>query len=164
MADNSRMQLLHEEVLLTVGALSAGAAKTQQTKIDSAREQGFSIKKAKYNMVYSGKTDGEGPVLFGYSIGLTAVEIAEALDADPQSSQDAPAVDEANRRVYPLEWIPIDSTESSRAIDMRLKRYSIPWTIDEGITLSWFVRANGALTTGMLVKIASVYYGEWQRD
>ncbi len=159
-----RMQVLHEELLLTVGTLAAGAAVLQQSKIDSAREQGFKIRKSKYSMTYNAKTDGEGPILFGYAVGLNAAEVAEAIAADPQHVKDIPAVDEANRRVYPLEWLPVDGTESFRDFHKFLRRFSIPWSIDEGVTLSWFVHAFAALTSGMLVHIMATYYGEWMRD
>ncbi len=164
---SARQQVLHEDVEIGVGTLAANTAiKVASRAIVGTNEQGFRISKMKYGVVYNGKTDGEGPVLFGASIGLTAAEITEALLAAPNHYMDEPDTERANRRVFPLEWWPIDGTESSRvAAKFSLTKVSWPWKeIPEGINFDWWVISDSALTSGMIVDVRGVFTGEWMRD
>ncbi len=161
-----RQQVIHEDVELGVGTLAANTAKkASSTAIKSSNENGFKISKMKYAAHWDGRTDGEGPVLFGISIGLTDAEITEAILAKPTHRMDEPDTERANRRVFPLEWWPIDGVES-RAQNMNpLRSVRIPWKeIPENVNLDWWVISDSALTSGMVVDIRGVYVGEWMRD
>ncbi len=157
--------MIHDEVIITVGALVADNAIVAAGKIDNAQAMGFRIDTMKYIMSYTGKTDGEGPLRFGFNVGLTADEVEEALAADPQHMEDIPAVERANRKVYPLEMIPLDDTESSRIGDYSYKEVKMPWKeIPENIGINWFVWSTSTLTTGMFVHVHIVYTGRWLED
>ncbi len=161
-----RQQVIHEDVEMGVGTLAANTAKTQSsTSLKSSNENGFKISKFKYAARYNGKTDGEGPVLFGASVGLTAAEVTEAIVAKPTHRMDEPATERGNRRVYPLEWWPIDGDESSRIGSQTMRTVRFPWKeIPENVNLDFWVISDSALTSGMVVDIRGTYVGEWMRD
>ncbi len=163
---SSRAQVLHEDVELGVGTLAANTAILQSSSaIDSGNENGFRISKFKYAARYNGKTDGEGPVWFGVSVGLTAAEVTEAILAKPTHRMDEPATERANRRVFPLEWWPIDGDESSRIGSQTMRSVRFPWKeIPENVNLDFWVMSDSALTSGMVVDVRGTYVGEWMRD
>ncbi len=164
---SGREQVFHEQVTITVGGLAQNVAIGSVGNLDGTREQGFRIKKMKYAVSFEGKTAGEGPVTFGVAHTLNAAEVAEALIADPQHNEDIPATERGNRKVYPLEFFPsngVDRTQSHGPMVFRNIRF--PWKeVSEGQNIFWWVFAQGsALSTGMVVEVAAVYFGEWLRD
>ncbi len=158
-------QVVHDIIENAIGAVSASAAKQIATKWDASRLQGGRIKKMKAFMSYEGKTDGEGPIIVGLTHGLSVLEVAEALVADPQGEDDVPAIEESNRPVYPIWVIVPDGTESSRSPLNLYRTIKYPWKrIPEGVALNWFVFSRDALTTGITMDISSVTVLEWERD
>ncbi len=117
-------------------------------------------------MMFDGKIDGEGLFIVGFSHGLTAAEIEEALVADPQGENDIPAMEEANRPVYPQWIIGKDGVESFRDRHRQLERIRYPWKIiPEGVNLQiWIWAPSDNLTTGMFVRTQHVWVTEWLRD
>ncbi len=160
-----RGQVIHDHIESSVGAIAANAAVIIGTAIASGNEEGFRISKLKYAFNYRIKTDGEGPFTLGLSVGLTAAEVAEAMNARPSHSMDEPATERANRRVFPLRFFAVDGTETFRSDSSFLSNVRIPWKdIPEHVNLNWFIFANNALSTGMLVDIHMTLVGEWLRD
>ncbi len=158
--------VLHDFVELTVGTLAAdNAVLTPSARIITANEQGFRISKMKYQMTYNGKTDGEGPCLFGFSVDLTADQVRDAISATPTGEADAEAMERTNRKVYPLEQIAIDGDERSRISDTHFRHIRMPWKeIAEGSSLDYWLHCRAALTTGMQLQISAVYVGKWLED
>ncbi len=164
---SGRQQLLQESLSFSVGALTAPAVSLLVTKIDAAREQGCVIKKMKAAYSWSGKTAAEGPVLFGYSVGLSAAEILEALQADPQHIEDTPATEEANRKVFPVLYIAKNADEKTQSNSMvKLATVPIPWRdIPEGVEFNgWAFAFDDNLTAGLIIQMHHVYVTEWSRD
>ncbi len=164
---SGRQQVIQDEVQITVGTLGAGVAISGQSKIDGGRLQGARIKKIKYAMTYSGKTDNEGPIVFGLAVGLTNTEIALAMNADPQGISDDTEVDRGNLKCFPLEFIPKDGIESAVSAGNVMFVEIEDWPfkeIPEGTTLQWFIFSDTALTSGMIVDVRAVEVTDWLRD
>ncbi len=147
----------------TLGALTAilGAGKQ-----DAARLQGMKFKKIRASMEFTGKTVDEGPLLVGYAIDASTSEVSAALSADPQHRSDPTGV-EQSFKVVPIWHIPKGFSASVGDGNDFLEDIYLPYKdLIEGSTLNWFVynMDDAALTTGMLVDIAYVAVGEWQRD
>ncbi len=79
-----------EDGLLQLSTLAAATAITAVTKVDAGRSLGFRVAKLNIAATVEGKTAGEGGIMWGLAANMTAVEIAEALVADPQASSDNP--------------------------------------------------------------------------
>ena len=167
-----RTQIIHLAPNLTVGALSSNGANNANTKIDSSRQQGIKILKIKGSWDADGKTAGEGPVIFGFDIGLAATEVAEAFIADPQVHEDAGSSEEANRKVFPVGMIPRDATGLHNSVTGQLsnswwRNMRVPtWEIPEGRGLNIFAyNASAAgLTTGTTLRGRMVVLTRWLDD
>ncbi len=169
-----RTQLVvNNRVLITPGALLTKAAKTQgSNRLDGATEQGFKLKKCKAAMSWSGKTDGDGGILVGIHRGLTAAEVAEFYEANPQFFKDPSDSEEGNRAVFPVWFIPEQGTDqwgttNHNSLNEKLWNIKVPtWEFIEGRSLSWhaFNCGTGTLTSGLLILIAAIYVIEWLRD
>ncbi len=165
----ARQQVQHLSDDITLSTLADNTAIIANTNIDSTREQGVRIKKFKYSVVAEGLTTLEIPLIYGLAIELTVVEIAEAMNADPQGIDDTAAVDFANRKVLALGNVRnAFPSNGSGAEDPgnSFRSVRIPWDIPEGSTLKWWVmnRTGSALTTGGIVHFNAVTVQEWLRD
>ncbi len=157
--------VVYDHVIITVGALAAKAAATGASKVDGSRLQGVDLAKMNVAMSYDNKTTLQGPLVIGLALALSAAEIAEALDADPQSSLDEPAQEQSRRRVFPIWHIPRLPTGSDRT--HVLKNVRFPWKrIPEDMNLFWFAFNAGAggMTTGTVVQIEAALVGTWRND
>ncbi len=160
--------LWHDEALLIPGALPANdVASVSFSNLDGARQQGVLIRKIRYALTWQGKTTG-GPVYYGVAAGgLTAAEIEEALESDPQGEFDEPAMERSNRRVVPLGLISLDHTAvlGPDPMFMSMRTLKWPWPrIPENVGLSFWVRTGSALGIGMELDMKFVIIGEWERD
>ncbi len=165
---SGRTQVIHESLEFTPGALTGPQASIGNTKIDSSRGQGARITKFKAAISWSGKTADEGPILVGYSTGLTSTEVKETLIANPQRSDDIPAIEESNRKVFPVWMIPkqgTDKTASNSNFNMR-NVTGFPWReIPEGQTLNvWAFVLSDVIATGFQIQFQHVWVTEWMRD
>ncbi len=158
--------VVHNTFDFSVGGLTAPAVSVATLRIDASRLQGCRIKKWKAQMSFDGKTDGEGIFIVGFSHGLTNTEILEALQADPQGENDIPAMEEANRPIYPMWVIAKDGVETFRDNHRAFEEVKYPWkTIPEGVDLQlWCFASSDDLTTGMFIRTAHVWVTEWLRD
>ncbi len=99
-------QVIHDVQVLQLSTLAAGSVLTANTKLDAARGQGFKLDKLQLGVTWKDHVAQEGPLQFGLARGpITAAEIAECLNADPQGENDIPAAEQANRRVVPYGLI-----------------------------------------------------------
>ncbi len=122
------------------------------------------MKKLKAAFLLTGVTGDEGPIMFGFATELTAVEIAEALLADPQFMDDVPASERGNRKIMLVGMFGV-STQIEMNQMLRTIRY--PWKlVPEGQTLKWWVAnfSGATLTTGAVAHMNGVAVTEWERD
>ncbi len=151
-----------------LGSLAALDMATVNSKIDGSRERGFRITKTMYDVdIYGYDGTEDGPVAFGLAVGMTAAEIEEAIEADPQSPNDVAAEERVGRAVFPLGVIPRSgpSTPSNQHEMRELKTTSINWSVPEGSGLVWwFYNYGGALGAGNLASIFAKHFGVWLND
>ncbi len=111
----------------------------------------------------SGHTVGEGPVIFGIANDdLNAAEIAEALDASPQSMADIVARERARRPVR-LVGAFTGQTPASQFNDGRVKRTKLKTMLANSVEIAawWRNESGSALTTGTTVDVFGKVYGYW---
>ncbi len=162
-----QVQYIHNAIAL--GTLGAKSSITDGLPIDGSRLQGIRIKKLMYNAEFIDKSAANGPISWGLAVGLSAAEVAEAIEADPQGEMDVPATDQGNRRVFPIGTIGVDAVNSDVTPDS-IKEYreiKFPWKkIPEGVGLFMFAHNHGlgALTTGTLITAEFVFVYEWLDD
>lgn len=170
---SGRTQLVVNNLItISAGNLASKAAVITNTKVDTNRLQGARISKVKGACHWRSKTDGDGPVIVGISAGLSATEVAAFFTADPQKIDDPGSAETANRRVYPIWWIPEAGADQwpTGAASSRIERIinlGVPsWTIIEGEALTWFIfnAGAGSMTTGFDVDIFSIIVTTWERD
>ncbi len=164
---SGRGQVLHDDIELASGTLAANTAiAVESSVIRNENQQGFRIGRFKYWQSYNGKTAGEGPIMVGVSVGLTAAEITECILARPLSDDDTDASDKANRKVYPLYIIAADGDEKTASNStMNAQHIRFPWKeIPEHVSIDWWMMSDTAVTSGLVVDIRSVFVGEWLRD
>ncbi len=161
---SGRQQVQHlsnELALLTLANLTALIS---NTNIDASRDQGVRIKQLKVAATIKGLTAGEGPIVWGLALELTAVEIAECLLADPQAMQDTDAADKANRRVFPIGVFTMDTASDD---PQGFREVGFPWKeIPEESTLKFYAwnTSGAALTTGAKITWNAAVVQEWLRD
>ncbi len=165
----SRQQVQYLDTSITLGTLAARTAITSGLAIDGSRNQGVMLKQLKGIFRTRGLTADEGPILVGLSLGLSATEVEEALEADPQGFGDVPGTEQGNRRVYPVaitENASSQVTEVAQQMDW-WRKIRFPWKeIREGETLAvWAYNLSAAvLTTGGSVRFNGVAVQEWLDD
>ncbi len=159
-------QVQYETVENAVGALVTQTVSTIPMRQDSARNQGVRIKKLMGAVDYNAKTAGDGPLLFGLAHALSATEIAEALNADPQDSNNVPATEQGNRRVMVLGVIPKIATASPFDI-VPYRTIRFPWKeLPEDTNMFFWVqnKDTGTIQTGTLVRFSYIIVQEWLDD
>ena len=164
---SSRQQVIHNVLELDLAILPTLNVKAAATKIDAAREQGARIKQMKAAISWKDKPTTLGPLLVGFSVGLTELQIAEALLADPISDKsNVEAAEQANRRVFPVWLIPAGIAVASEELT-KLEEIHFPWKeIDEGVDLDfWVQNLDGSSLTGNTLVVAQIaFVTEWLRD
>ncbi len=161
-----RQQVQHIVAELQVGNLSAQGVNSVNLPIDNARENGTRIKKWRYALTWKDKTSLEGPLIWGFSRGLTGTEIKEALDADPNGMIDVPATEHGNRDVIPMGMIPAAVAVASEEQQI-LREARFPWKeVPEGTGLQmWVQNYDGSqLTAGWIVTLHSTFVYDWMED
>ncbi len=123
------------------------------------------VKKLKGGMSYTKTLNEDTTTIVGLSLGLSAAEIEEALEADPQGIEDVPAVDSANRKVWPI-WILAANAEDDA---QQIQRYDdIPVLFrerPEGSSFVWFAYNASLVTiTAGAVTITASWVFDWMRD
>ncbi len=164
---STRQQVIHNTIELDMSTAATLAVVVAPTKIDTGREQGARIKQMKSALSWKDKPTTMGPLLAGFSVGLTNTQIAEALLADPVSDKtNVEASEQSNRRVFPVWLIPAGIAVASEELQ-ELKEIHFPWKeIDEGTGLDfWVQNLDGSTLTGnTLVTTQIAFVTEWLRD
>jgi len=147
---------------ITLGAL-ANSTVVLDTAITMA--EALNYKSCDVVISISGLTPTEGPITIGLADpGLTVTEIGEAVDAAPVSSTDYPAVEHAKRPVRKICTF-AGQLANETFNDGRKKRVRLRLSVADGTSLPrfWAQNRSGAtLTTGAIVKIDAVHYGNWK--
>ncbi len=152
-----------------MGVLTAGVAVIKGTKHDATRLQGSRLRNVRWAQEWTGKTTAEGPVQFGLAWNLSAVEVAECMNADPQSDMEE-EMEKIRRNLVILGQIPAISTASiqSRGSGESYRTSKLPsWDLIEGTVLNlwWMVPQGGTdLTTGMNTKFEMGIKEGWLSD
>ncbi len=158
-------QVQYETVKVDVGGV-AGAVSVASMAMDSGRNQGVLIKKLMGAVDYDGKTAGEGPYLYGMAHAISAAEIQEALEADPQDENNVPDTEYGNRQVMVLGVIPKAST-ASPADTVPYRSIRFPWKkIPEQTNLFFWVqnKHTGTVSAGTDVRFSYIIVQEWLDD
>lgn len=153
----------HERVVLTLGTLASLDALAVTGLQDGSRSQGFRYLKSEYIIGVAGMTTDDGPVVVGVGgPGLSTAEIEEAIEADPQSSHDAPAGEQAMRPVWKIGAAVGDGMLNNGLPIIVNQRWSYP----EDATMAFFAynSSGAALTTGTVITMMIKHYGVWLRD
>ncbi len=161
------MPLTHESASVTLGTLAQDTAATVNLKADGSRAQGIQLNRAKGHFELRDVAAGEGPIVVGFSVGLSGAEIAAAFTADPQHRDDPDASEAANRKVFPIGSIPRDHDGSGDDGVVRLWRdFRIPrWHVIENQGVQVFaLNRGGTLTTGATLEFAGVIVFAWLND
>ncbi len=162
---SSRQQVQHGITVVAAGTLAGNDTITASMQIDASRNQGVRIKQLKAAFQYNGKTDDEGPIMYGLSLDLSAAEVEEALEADPQGTGDTPAIEQANRKVFPIGVF--DQKNLVRSGPIMLEEVHLPWKeIEEGTGIQLWIHNYdaSALTTGGGLTMMWTAVQEWLRD
>ncbi len=153
---------------LALATLNASTALVEPTKVDASREQGFRVTKIETAVAWTGKTDGEGPILWGLAFGQTAAEIEEAIEDDPQGMQNEAGrtlQEHQNRPVWPIGIVSPSGVagvlDEGKVIVLRPN-----WSAPEGGTMDFFAYnfGSGSLTTGTVMRYVYKLFGVWLRD
>ncbi len=145
--------MLIDFISMDLSTLLGNTAKSAPTKIDAARLQGVRIKKFEYIIRFSGKPAPSGPIVIGFCrAGLSDNEIGTFHQADPQSRQDTPAIDEARLDVYPV-LVALNNQsaapEAQPSMPSHYRTLNWPWKhLPEGDGLLVYAYNDGAQLTG----------------
>ncbi len=162
------VQYMSDAIALTT--LANNTAIIGNLNIDATREQGVRMKKFMYDVTSKGDVTQQYPIIYGLCIELTAVEVAQALLADPQGIDDQPEIEKTTRKVWVLGTLgnsPSSNGSGSEAIGRRYSEAYFPFKeIPEGSTLKWFVMnlTGAALTGAKIATITATAVQEWLRD
>ncbi len=127
------------------------------------------MKDIQYAVEWRGKTTLEGPLVYGFSEGLTIAEISEYFNADPQHDADPGAMEQSLRHLLVVGYIGFVTTASLFSGDRvddygKMEHLRWPgWECIEGETFDFFVfnRDTSALTSGTLIDGFCMMRGEW---
>ncbi len=114
---------------------------------------------------YNNHTAGEGPLEIGLATeDLTVTEVEEALEAQPLSQFDVPAIEHARRPVRTIGVFPGLATEETLNDGKSIrKRLTVQIPAGKALPKIWVMNRSGAaLTTGTIVHIRGKWYGRWK--
>jgi len=159
-------QILHDQIVLALGALAAGDVISAITKIDGSRSNGFRILKSEVMISFKAMTTTEGPITVGFALNNNAAEIEEALEADPQGPADVPGAEQTTRPVWPLGVIQSPGDVAGVLNQGMPIPKNLRWSFSEAQALSVYAHNNdsSALTTGTEVRFSMKHFGVWLRD
>ncbi len=160
---------------ITVGAMAANDVLTVTSKIDTTRESGMRVISGRFSCQYSGKTEGDGPLLWGIAIAASAASVEEILEDDPQAIFSDP--EQGGAEFFKIMGVIAENSPGKTAAGDGSKSGSghegvpwidqkINWTVNEGTELSYFLwnPTGSALTTGSTVLGQAQINGVWLRD
>ncbi len=163
---HSNLQNLYDNVEIDISALAAITGVIATSKIDGSRGMGFRTLMQEGSLEYESAALVGGPVLVGMAgPSLSLTEIEEAIEADPQSSVDRPAVEQISRPIFILGFLQAVAKASVKSATTFRKKFQ--WSFPEGTQLTFFAY-NTDLTTAIgastQIKIFCKHTGVWLRD
>jgi len=164
----SELQKLFDDRQLALSSLAADTALTSITKLDGNKQQGFRILKLRGWADLIGKTEGDGPIIFGFAAGdIGVTKIKEALDADPSGGvTDPPSYEAIMQSKYPIWILGVFPRTNAEAVKQIHYDRKIKWSVGEGRGFDFFVYNSGgsALTPGATLENFAEILGVWLND
>ncbi len=165
MPSNQGLTRVIDNLEPTGNSLAAVTGKLVTSKIDASREQGFMSLVQKGRITFRASDGAGGPVaVYLIQPGMSLAEAEEAIEADPQSPVDLPAVEQVKRRIWMLGFVqPIISGEFSH-FDFHTKHKIVT---PEGSNLEYMIyntNLSVALDVSNSVQIYCEHLGVWLRD
>ncbi len=164
--DNAMSGIVWDEVSIEPGTLQPRTAMRATSKIDAGRLQGFRVLRTEYFIVLRGVVIAFDNILVGLAADLSIAEIKEAIEADPQRSNDPNLSEQAKRPLWPLELMGAASVTLNGNLYAK-GVHKLGWSIPEGVSLFWFVFNMDdidQLTTGLNIQIIAKHFGVWLKD
>lgn len=157
-----------ETIITTWGVILTKAAIIDTTKVAAARLQGCVVEKLVWNLVWSGKSDGDGPVQLGFaaSTNLNEGEIAGAMNASPQVDDEDGMVGVRRNLKATTHMIAATGTDSTSLIDdrSRFRTMKFPsWKIRQGVGMNifFFNHSAASITTGVVSTLVLGIKQKW---
>lgn len=153
-----------ETVDITLSTLAAKDVISAATKQDGSRAQGFRFLKSEVFVAANGLAAGEYIMVGLSGPTMDAVEVEEAIEADPQSPDDRSPVEHAMRPYWPL--CILGGEANSGGMTIWQGEWKPRWSFTESVALSVWVYnlTTGALTTGCVVNVFMKHFGVWLND
>ncbi len=151
-------------LILSLASLTTKDAVSVTGKIDAAREHGFRVVKTEGWFFLKGGIVNEFAVVGMAPSTLTAAEIEEGIEADPQSSFEVPETEEAGRPTFPLAAIGGAAAQANQIIPFK---NAIPWSYPEGSSMIWWAYNpddNSWTANSQELIIFAKHTGVWLRD
>ncbi len=163
---HSNLVNLYDNVEIDISSLAAVTGKFAQGKIDASRLMGFRSLMQQGNIVYESSAIVGGPIMVGFtSAGLSLTELEEAIEADPQSSIDKPAIEQTARPFFVLGFLEAVAKASVSSIRSFSKKFK--WSYPESSSLEYFAYntdLSTAIGASTQIKIFCKHVGVWLRD
>ncbi len=158
---NAKFQVISVDAVLGFGA--AGDNIVVKQPLTAFGITKFRVVAVDLMWVANGQTVGEAPIICGLSnSNLGVTQIAEALDAVPNSQTDIISLERVRR---PVRQVCVFHGANANTVinDGNLKRTKFHTVLDEGTELDiWGRNESGAtMTTGMTVHAFGRVYGYW---
>ncbi len=158
--------LIRDENLITLGTLGTKTAIKQGTPLPITQD--FRMLKQRHWWSLLGATfvDDDGPLLLGIvNDKLTVAQISEAIDAGgPLDRSDRVPEERAMRSVHLFEEMPIkfSQAEDGHPTEGFIEdKYRWTYSAQDGWAIFAFNMGGGALTTGGIIRLTSMYFGVW---
>ncbi len=155
-----------DNISVNTSALAAVTGIAAASKIDAARLQGFRTLMQR-GIMQLHNSDGSGGPLAVYMTadGLNLAETEEAIENDPQSSQDEPANEQAHRRIYLLGYLQRDASGGGAEWFVFNTRHK--FSVIEGIQMNYVIyntNTAAAMDAANSVSLFVEHLGVWLRD
>ncbi len=163
---HSNLVRVIDNINITTDALAAITGVVGPSKIDASRKQGFrSVMQRGILQLHN--SDGSGGPIAVYLIepGLSLAEAEEAIENDPQGSQETPENEITTRKLWLLGFIQRDASGGGSEWTPFSKKHGI--TVIEGSTLNYLAYNTSlgvAMDAANFVSIYCEHLGVWLRD
>ena len=158
--------IVWDQQSIETGTLQPRTATRSTSRIDSARLQGFRLLRTEYFICLRDTLTPSDNFILGLAVDLSIGEIKEAIEADPQRSNDPNLSEQAHRPLWPLELMGVTDVDGNgNAYAKGVAK--IGWSIPEGVSLFWFVYNMDDVdqfTTGLNIQIIAKHFGVWLKD
>ncbi len=154
-----------DNIEIDVASLAAITGVLGASRIDGSRAHGFRTVSQRGMISIEGTGTAGGPLMIGFMQGgFNLAELEEAIENDPQSRQDEPAMEQAGRRYYLIGYLPRITNSNPNAVAFHTKHQL---SVIEGVGLQFFAYntdLTSAISATTQVKIFCEHLGVWLRD